>query len=212
MLLFSIGVFLFTVILFEITSARRRRLDRALLGSKGGKQLGLFTAWPSPSPLALAEPERRWTYDQDYMVAFIDTLYRDDPEWLAYYAGPILRPDILFAIAFAACIVATALLGAQLYPWTARPALFAAAMGVVYGSADIAEDLKLQRILRRASQVLSRGRREDVALADAAEVDATNALTRLKIASIVLSGIGLCIFVFLRALDSAIAGIVRQRD
>jgi hypothetical protein len=221
----SLLTLLLTIILFVITSTRRRQLDRALIRSVVPKrvpvvrirQLGLFTAWPSKDRLALAQPERRWTYDQGYMVAFIEAMYRgqssegESRDWIRFYAGPVLHPDIMFAIAFAACIVATALLVAQLWPlpWLTRAAFLSAAMGVVYGSADIAEDLKLQRILRQARRILSAEERHDsneaVALADAAEVDAANALTRLKVTCIVLSVIGICIFLVLRLFDSLTA-------
>jgi hypothetical protein len=87
-----------------------------------------------------------------------------------------------------------------------------AGTGVVYGAADVAEDIKLLRIFAHAERVTAsaktrESRRLGTALADAAEVDAANALTRVKVCAIAASIIGLGVFLILAALDGIIAGI-----
>jgi hypothetical protein len=89
-------------------------------------------------------------------------------------------------------------------------------MGVVYGTADIAEDIKLLRIFAHAERVaasaeIRESRHRGTALADAAEVDAANALIRIKICAIAVSTIGLVAILLLAAVDRILAGISGAR-
>src|SRR5438874_13407072 len=73
-------LFVAAAILFLIAGASRRKLDAALKGAAAPdsanpdrmRQPGLFDRW-TPN-MALAVPERRWSYDQDYMIAFIQAI------------------------------------------------------------------------------------------------------------------------------------------
>jgi hypothetical protein len=223
--------------LFLITGASRRHLDSALKQAAAPAsenpdalpQLGFYESWSRKSSKALAVPERRWTYDQDYMIAFIgallpapDATEADDGgttrrSALEIYADRILPLDIGFAVAFAVFIACTALLIADSlseWPWIARACVIFASLGLVYGAADTAEDLKLRSILAHAKRVsaakeISESRVSGTALADAAEVDAANALTRMKVASLAASTIGLVAFGLLLVLDAAVVRISR---
>ena len=188
-------LFAVSAALFVWTALRRHRMDAALAG------------------YGLAAPERRWTYDHDYIVRFLGALLRSPPSgqsspyWLDFYAGPILRWDLAFAVCFATFIALASVLisGASGAPlWLSRVTFLTAAMGIVYGVADIAEDLKLRSILRNAVQVHSKRQNDHdelkTDLADAAEVDATNTLTRIKIATIGLSVVGLVAFLIFMGL------------
>lgn len=131
---------------------------------------------------------------------------------LRYYAGPILRLDFGFAIFLAVFVACTGMLAADYLgtsPWVARAATLSAGLGVVCGAADVAEDLKLRSILEHAERVLGarqlsvsapRSTSDDHAAvleaADAAQVDAANALTRIKLVMLEASIIGgLALFV-----------------
>jgi hypothetical protein len=195
------ALFVVVAVFFVWTALRRHRMDLAI--KLDGTQTSFSTA-----------PERRWTYDHDYMVRYIETLCRRVPVdaestyWLNYYAGPILKLDIAFAVSFATFIVFASILIACHFgpsPWLLRVSFVTAGMGVVYGFADVAEDLKLQSILRNAA-VLQANKISDTpdeletGLADAAEVDAANALTRMKIVTITLSLVGMVAFAVLQGL------------
>lgn len=205
-------LFAFVAILFVWTALRRHRMDVAL-GAHGQQSA------------RLKAPERLWTYDHAYIVGFLETLCRRAPAnevpsyWLHYYSGPILVIDIVFAISFAAFIVCGSLLIALALgpsPWLLRFSFVTAAMGVAYGFADVAEDLKLQSILRNAASVYA-GRQtaagddpnyQETDIADAAEVDSANVLTRIKIATIALSLVGLVSFIVLQGLAAlAVASV-----
>jgi hypothetical protein len=222
-------------VLFLINGAKRRKLDWVLKqaaapGNQNIAQLGLFGTWSPQSPVALAVPERRWIYDQSYMIAFIQAIRSQDIAdtadaskdsaapgslALAYYAWPILVLDIGFAVSFAAFIACAAFLAAEWFagwPWAARACAISGCLGVVYGAADVAEDIKLRSILAHARRVVdSKMTGESLvsgtALADAAEVDAANALTRVKLVAILASGIGVIAFLILVALDRIVVGI-----
>ena len=194
-----------SVLLFLVTSAKRDRLDAALRRAAPARTLD--------------PPERLPTYDQDYMIAFIAAA-RDavvnGRNGLAFYAGPILSWDIGFALAFAAFVVAADMTMAEWLaacPWAARACLILACMGLLYGAADVAEDVMLRKIFRNAESIEARRQAgaiphaataEQVAektvalreaeLADAAQTDAANALTRLKMVTLFLSVIGIAVF------------------
>jgi hypothetical protein len=186
----SAVLFVVSLILFLLTTARRNRLERAGL----------------PVP-----PERRPLYDQDFMIQYAKVaLATTDPSShdsqprtaLHYYAQSILPLDIAFAAAFSLFIVFTAVLlmdQVAAHAWAARVCAISACFGVVYGVADVGEDIKLRSIFAhairvRASETTSESRLAGTALADAAEVDAANALTVVKMAAIIASGIGLLAF------------------
>ena len=147
--------FVAAVALFLRTNGMRRGLDD-VLGAAAAKEGGAS---------ALVVPERCWTYERDYMRAFIDAIAeksvpgKPGESWLSVYAGPILGWDMAFAAAFACFVVlawlaaAVALPADRLWGWAPRVCLFLAAMGAAYGVADIAEDVKLRRIFRTAREI-----------------------------------------------------------
>jgi len=198
-------LFVVSGILFLITGARRRKLG--------------------PTRGELAQPERRWTYDQNNMVEFVAVLLKrrvpatepHDPAndtrmpALIYYAETILSIDIKFAVVFALFIVSADIVLANWFaewPWIVRGCAISACLGGVYGFADVGEDVKLRSIFRHAARAarlqssdnLSDSLRDEE-LADASEVDAANALTRIKIASVV----GLVAFGIFVALDAVVS-------
>lgn len=83
-------------------------------------------------------------------------------------------------------------------------------MGVLYGVADVAEDLKLRGIFRHAKKMAAAREngtalQRDTLLADAAQVDASNTLTRVKMLTIFLSGTGLLAFFIMMAADKLVS-------
>jgi hypothetical protein len=178
---------------FVVTDAGRRSVDEALGGGSGVKRLGILdlsrgdAAGAMELKVAVA-PERLWTYDEAYLEHFVDKAGgRTDwgPGALVFYVKFVLRSDMVFAVFLAAFIVLFwwAIATAPWAPiWLGRLALFAAGMGILYGFADIAEDLKLSSILVDPSSI------------DPAEAAAANALTRLKFAAIALSIVGVLVF------------------
>lgn len=216
--------FLASVVLFLVTGRKRHCLDLVLIKaaahgvSPAQRQLRSFEKWPTKKPVALASPERRWTYDQDYMIRFLDAIHVHEPirghstKYLKYYRKPILLLDLAFAIVFAITIVVVSALIA-IYPatplWLTHVAIVTAAMGVVYGAADAAEDLKLRSILCHAERIFEERDRNiegarEIEPADAAEVDAANALTRLKMLTIGLSVVGLAMFIAFSLLNTIV--------
>jgi formate-dependent nitrite reductase membrane component NrfD len=141
-------------------------------------------------------PERCWVYDAHDLESFA-TRARGVPMGqktaLEFYAKDILKgSDIFFAIALAAVtayVCYKIAVSPMPWPWLNWVALPLGAMGLLYGVADVAEDLKLAAIL---------GHPEKIDRADAA---ATNMLTRIKIASLSLSIVGLSIFLVITFLE-----------
>jgi hypothetical protein len=231
-------------ILYLWTAVRRHKLDSALIRAAapsnnfhaGPRQIGLAEAWSPNSSLALAVPERRWTYDQDYVVKFIEASQtqripgatrirsggeQGDVSALNYYRRSILGLDIWFAITFALFIICAALLAAELFadwPWLARAWTIIACMGILYGVADVAEDIKLRHILDHAERLARLKKVEhetisrDTVEADAAQVDAANALTRVKLVTVSLSLIGLVAFVIFRVVESMTVRVPTHGD
>lgn len=145
-------LFVLSLALYLLTAAKRHRLDAALAAR--ARKLN------KPAP---AEPERRASYDQDDLIAFIEDARAEEiaPSRTAldYYARSILGWDIWFAVAFAAFIVAANVLAADLlaaWPWASRACLIFACMGALYGIADVAEDLTLRKIFRQAEVIAAR--------------------------------------------------------
>ena len=127
--------FVVSLALFLVTAVQRNRLDDAMARAATVR---------SQASAALDPPERRWTYDQNYLIAFIEDArsqeIADGRSALDIYAGPILAWDIWFAVAFAIFIASAGLLAADwlvAWPWTARACLILACMGVLYGVADV---------------------------------------------------------------------------
>jgi hypothetical protein len=202
------ALFLVVLGLFVWTAVRRHKMGSAI------------TFDGTVTPEFTTAPERRWTYDHDYMIHFLGILCRRAPDknpsrWLEFYAGPILELDIAFAVSFATFIVFTSLLIAFYFgatPWLLRVSFVTSGMGIVYGFADVAEDLKLQSILLNAAKIYLKQvyampdapEEPEIELADAAEVDAANALTRIKIVAIALSLVGLVAFAALQVVATLV--------
>jgi hypothetical protein len=216
LVILACGLLVVTVIYLR-TSRLRHRLDNVL--SNG-----------------FVPPERRWTYDQRDMIAFVEPALRQPMPGtggtaLAFYAGPILSWDICFALTFAALIATFGVFATDwlaFSPWLARAAAICACMSLVYGVADVAEDLTLRKIFRHAEtleikkkarkrftevhpaadvpsdaaqRALKEAALQNAAPADAAQTDAANVLTRLKMVTLGATLVGAIIFLFFMALD-----------
>ena len=190
---------------------------------------------PNAVGIALNQPERRWTYDQAYMVAFVNALLSQrvpiagaenrvgaglGHPALEYYEGPILTLDMWFAVSFAVFIVCCASFIAEIasFVWVQRLFTIGACLGAVYGATDVAEDVKLRSILRHArtaTNLLTTDASEppvpaapgQADLVDAAEVDAANVLTRIKLVTTMASIVGLIAFGFLWIASDIVVGI-----
>jgi len=205
-----------TAVLFFITAAAREAVDKALSLRQGGRPLRLFDLSHGDAERAIVDkvavaPERLWTYDEEYLDHFVKqsgAVSVGSRTALEAYRDTVLRWDIAFAVGMTAFIVlfwldvATA---AWAPLWLARLAILAECMGVLYGFADVAEDVKLMAIL-------GDGR----AIVDPAEAAAANALTRFKFTAIALSVVGALMFAVLTAADrllsrlfGVLAGVVR---
>ena len=124
---------------------------------------------------------------------------------LHYYVRAILRGlDLWFAVGLGAFVILADVAIADAlntaYPLWARAAWIGACMGLVYLAADVAEDLKLASILDRAAA----GGDDAVAAVDAGEAAAANMLTRVKLVSITLSGVGIAVFLVLATLAAIV--------
>jgi len=200
--------FVLSLALFSTTALKRHRLDAALARAAAAR--------PSTEPLDT--PERLKTYDQTFLIAFIEDARSqtiDGRSALDYYARTILAWDMWFAVAFAIFITSADLLVADwcaARPLVARAFLIFASMGVLYGVADLAEDFMLRKIFRHAEELEAMkasprsaapaaddaagkeaARRESLP-ADAAQSDAAHALTRLKRFTIAASVVGGIVF------------------
>jgi len=141
-------------------------------------------------------PETLWTYDAGNLEDFVNGAHSRQVEgrpFLEFYRSAILhQSDLAYSVALSlvtafiwlevafmtswpsllACIPQTWL---EYFNWFAWPA---AAMAIIYGIADIAEDLKLAAILAHPQAI------------DRAEAVAANMLTRIKIMTLVASIVG----------------------
>jgi hypothetical protein len=200
-----------TAVLFFITANAREAVDLALGLQDGRQPLGLFDLSHGDAERAMINkipvaPERLWTYDEEYLDHFIEqseAVFVGRRRALEAYRDAVLRWDIAFAVSMTAFIVlfwldvATATWAPL---WLARLAILAECMGVLYGFADVAEDIKLRAIL-------DDGR----AIVDPAEAAAANALTRVKFAAIALSVVGVLMLAVLTVADrlpSMLLGVV----
>jgi hypothetical protein len=214
--------FLLSLGLFLANAVKRHRLDAALARAATGPG----------SAGAPAVPERQPTYDQATLIAFIEKARSQrigGQHALDYYAHTILPWDMWFAVAFALFIASADLLVAEWlasWPWAARAFLIFACMGLLYGVADLAEDFMLRKIFRHAEELealkksprtaapgptdaAKEAARADSLPADAAQSDAANALTRLKMVTITVSVVGGVVFlVIFGALDWTLRKVV----
>lgn len=164
-------------------------------------------------------PERSWSYDAHDLEEFSDASRSvkvgqvPAPEFqipaLEFYVRSILRgSDIFFAVALAA-VTAFVCYRVAIFPMSWRSinwiALLAAAMGILYGVADIAEDLKLASILRAPDES------DSLSKVDRAEAAAANMLTRIKMLTLSLSVVGVGIFLVLSALQMPLAKVLEER-
>lgn len=130
---------------------------------------------------SLVIPEALWTYDEVYLQMFAQKAHAHLSD--EYIDQTLLRWDLVMAVGLAAFACAFNLGVASFFSgtlWISRPASFAAAMAILYGAADVAEDLKLVSILRRFTP-------NSEGSIDRAEAAAANMLTRVKLLTIVLS-------------------------
>jgi hypothetical protein len=203
---------LVAIFAFLANMPHRAAVDAALKVQSGGKPpLSFFDLSSGDADAAktrktLVVPERLWTYDNRYLDDFARAASSVHVSRygtaLKRYIKQTLRWDILFAIAlglFAALFdsgVATALLPYHLY--TSCALLLLACMGIVYGAADVAEDFKLASILDDWCCIHdSPGGDSAKEIIDRGEAAAVNFLTRVKIVAIILSGVGVLVFLAL---------------
>ena len=140
--------------------------------------------WNASGNRSLPIPEKRWSYDARDIEEFAGAAHRAG--MLDSYRIAILRrSDLCFAIALAAITafiwyrIAVTSMDWQILNWAALPL---GAMAILYGIADVAEDLKLAAILSHPESI------------DNADAAATNMLTRIKMVTLTLSVIGAVIF------------------
>jgi hypothetical protein len=152
-------------------------------------------------------PERRWRspYDafdlRDFVSAIAGVRVRGYPAREFYVDHILRRSDLCFAIALSAL---TAVFWAEvavspLLPiWLTWAALPFGAMAIVYGVADVAEDVKLAKILSHPR-------------IDRADAAAASALTRIKFVSLPLSIVGGAIFVIISAIEEIAKKLRRMK-
>jgi hypothetical protein len=162
-------------------------------------------AWNASPHKAISIPERCWTYDAHDIKVFARAareVHIADQTALQFFLRNILKgSDIFFAIALAAVtafICYELAVSPPIYTWINWAALPLGAMAVLYGVADVAEDIKLASILRHPHKI------------DRADAAATNMLTRLKMVSLFLSVVGLAIFLLIAAVQ-ALAGKLHNK-
>jgi hypothetical protein len=186
-----------TIVFFTLSEMNRAKIYAALKASHGGEELGFFDLSHGDTAKVLSEkrvvtPEALWTYDAEYLEKFTSDMRRSDAAALDRFINKVLRR---WDAAFAVCLALfTALLNFSAstllvaHPLAARAMLVLAAMGLVYGVADVAEDFKLASILERST------RAEQVEHVDGGEAAVANMLTRVKVVSLILSGTGVVTF------------------
>jgi hypothetical protein len=204
------------LVAFFAAAKRRAAIDSALRISPRSKRLGLFSLARSDAMAMLeqkhlAVPERLWTYDNFYLEKFARTAsavqVRGGRTALDAYLGPTLSWDIVYAIALG-LLVAFFEFGVATYwlppGWVSKAVLFCACMGLVYGAADVAEDLKLASILQDWRHVMAAHAADHAIQIDGGEAAAANALTRIKMVTNVFSVGGMLIFLVLSAVAAGI--------
>ncbi len=144
-------------------------------------------SWPADSRLRI--PEKDPSYDAASLESFVQAAasvrVQEQPA-LDFYVKRILRgSDLAFAVTLATLatyiwyLLAVSSTVPPLLGWIALPA---GTMSIVYGLADVAEDIKLASILDHPSTI------------DRAEAAAANMLTRIKLVAIFLSLVGGALF------------------
>jgi hypothetical protein len=145
--------------------------------------------WPSESAVRL--PEKQWNNSAHGLRDFVRDAGGAGSVSLKKYMRVLRFSDIWFAVALAGTTaylwywIATLTPPPVLqwaYPYLAWLAPPLGAMALIYGISDVAEDLKLAQILRDGDRI------------DPAEATAANMLTRIKIASLCISVIGIGLF------------------
>jgi hypothetical protein len=156
-------------------------------------------AWIASGNQRTLIPERCWTYDARDLEVFANAA--DHAGMLRFYVNTILRgSDVCFAIALAAVTafiwywIAVTPMEYRIVNWAALPL---GAMAILYGIADVAEDIKLASILNHRQSI------------DRADAAATNMLTRIKMVTLTLSVIGVLIFFAVSVLETC---AVRLRE
>jgi hypothetical protein len=210
-----------TIVTFFFNAGQRAQISRALKSGPNRKPLRLFdlsygNVGAKLEQRDLVVPEELWTYDADYIERFAKAASRADlpnrqMTALALYIGPVLRWDVAFAVALGLFIAIVGFAAAALMdePLLGGPLIFCGSMGLVYGAADVAEDLKLISILRdwhaeaRRHSGATIGEHADLRI-DGGEAAAASALTRIKIITITLSIVGLAIFLVLAAIAAVV--------
>ena len=155
---------------------------------------------------ALGIPEKSWSYDAHDLQTFANAAQHvriGRQSALDFYVDNILkRSDICFAIALAALtafvcyVIAVAPLRCVLLNWAAVPF---GAMAILYGIADVAEDLKLASILKHPQSI------------DRADAAAANMLTRIKITALILSVIGVAIYLVILGAEMGAERLLTRR-
>jgi hypothetical protein len=215
------GLLLLTAVAFLLAAKRRALIDAALKTSPSSEQLGTFDLSGKNAFVLLerkdpAIPEKLWTYDNFYLQKFAEAAEKaplSGGTVLDLYFGPTLSWDIVFAVSLALFValsefaVATLLLHHR-HEFIGCAVLFFACMGLVYGAADVAEDLKLAYILKdwrreeaaakthskaSAHDDIGDSKHEEVHI-DGGEAAAANALTRIKFVAIFLSVLGAIVY------------------
>jgi hypothetical protein len=163
-------------------------------------------AWDASGNQTTRIPEKCWSYDARDLEAFANaakTVRIDGQSALEFYRHNILeRSDICLAIALAAVTafvcyeIAVAPLRCELLNWAALPL---GAMAILYGIADVAEDMKLASILKHPQNI------------DRADAAAANMLTRIKMTTLTLSLIGLAIFFVIAVAEIAAEKLLGRR-
>jgi hypothetical protein len=149
--------------------------------------------WRAAGNANIDIPERRWTYDAQDLEDFARAA--EGAHMLRFYVSILRGPDLGFAVATAAIAayiwgrLALTEMDCAFVNWAALPL---GAMAVLYGIADVAENLKLSSILKHPEAI------------DQAEAAATNTLTRIKRVTIILSIFGTIVF-FICAIAPALA-------
>jgi hypothetical protein len=163
-------------------------------------------AWKASGNQATRIPEQCWSYDGHDLEAFVTAariVRIGRQSALDFYVRNILqRSDICFAIALAvvAAFVCYEIAVAPLlwgpFKWAAVPL---GTMAILYGIADVAEDMKLASILKHPQNI------------DRADAAATNMLTRLKMTALTLSGIGVAIFLVIAGAEIGAEKLLGRR-
>jgi hypothetical protein len=163
-------------------------------------------AWNASGIQDTRIPEKCWSYDAHDLEVFADAAQHariGRRSALDFYLYNILkRSDICFAVALAAVTafacyeIAVAPLRCEALNWAALPL---GAMAILYGIADVAENLKLASILKHPQNI------------DRADAAAANMLTRIKITALILSVIGVAIYLVIAGAEMVAEKLLGRR-